>query len=225
MEHWDEISILVVIPVMTSEHQNPSSGSLADSVEWAKEQLKQVPDVARRAAYVREIEEFSTEISKGPPPLGPDGMDLDTEKQIYEQMAKGLGIDLDDPNDQLGMAVRIGIADRSPERVLKDCKHLFVKVASRGMVARMMQLDTAGFKSIECTLHNKGIQGFSLDDTYRVFSQMHCSKCPDASPHPPDWKWTKDYQQAQHDLHGKPKPLPPQGNVKAKPTGPDGVES
>lgn len=120
---------------------------------------------------------------------------------IYKQMAAGLGIDLDDPHDRSAQIVNIGLKDLNPERVLKNCRHIFVSLGSSGLPAQMLGLPTAGSKWIHCTKHGHGMMGLSLDGTYESFRSQHCEGCADCEPHAPDWAWTREWQQEQNQLH------------------------
>src|ERR1035438_4949126 len=59
-------------------------------------------------------------------PLPEDPYQRSTAKQIYENMASALGINMADPNDELAKMVRLGIDDLDIGRVLKNCEHLEV---------------------------------------------------------------------------------------------------
>lgn len=127
----------------------------------------------------------------------PEDDDPEMLEQIVRQMAHGLGIDLDDPNDRIADIVQVGLRDANPERVVRDCAHLVVQLGSSGVPAQMLGLPTAGFKNIGCRKHGYRSSGFSLDDLYGFFKSRHCDECPDRDPHPLDWKWTHAWQRDQ----------------------------
>jgi hypothetical protein len=56
-----------------------------------------------------------------------------TSRQIYENMATGLGVDLADSADPISRLVQIGIADLDPSRILVNCKHIFATFGARGI--------------------------------------------------------------------------------------------
>ncbi|MBI3665722.1 MAG: hypothetical protein HY236_05755 [Acidobacteria bacterium] len=116
-------------------------------------------------------------------------------------MATALGIDLSDPDDRYAQIVRIGIADLDPSRVLKNCQHLFVTLGSRGLLAAWLRLPTAGQKVIHCTLHRYAGMGWTLDGIYRSFKRDYCDKCPDCSPHSPEWAYSEEWQQVENERH------------------------
>ena len=112
-------------------------------------------------------------------------------------MAESLGIDLNEPDDEIAKIVRIGLQDLNPERVLKNCEHLFVSLGACGIPGRMLGLPTAGFKYIHCTKHGYGVGALKLDSAYGTLCDEHCNKCLDKKPHPENWHWTRDWQQKQ----------------------------
>ncbi len=127
----------------------------------------------------------------------PEEDDQEAFEQIVRQMAHGLGINIDDPNDEIAGIVRVGLQDANPERVLRDCKHLVVQLGAVGVPAQMLGLPTAGFKDIACRKHGYRSSGFSLDQLYGFFQSSHCDGCPDRDAHPPGWKWTRAWQEEQ----------------------------
>lgn len=129
-------------------------------------------------------------------PLTPDELHAH-----FRHIARGLGIDIDDPGDDIASIVRIGIADANPERVLRDCQKLHVSIDSYGIPAEMMGLPTAGFKSIHCILHGHRMSSASLDGLYATFQQMKCATCQDKTPHDPGWTWSKSWQSEQARLY------------------------
>ena len=130
-----------------------------------------------------------------------DDEDLAVEKDIIMGMAQSMGIDLDNPNDEIAKIVNIGLIDLDPTRVLKNCDKLYLVLGSSGLPARMLFLPSAGFKTLYCTLHKYGIASMSLEDVYKSFKEKYCSKCKDKCPHPKKWKWTRSWRQKQYELH------------------------
>jgi hypothetical protein len=125
-------------------------------------------------------------------------------------MALGLGIDLDDPNDDIAAIARIGIRDDNPDRVVRECKHLLVQLGSRGIPAQMLGLPAAGSKYVSCKAHRYRSGGLMLDTVYEHFKSSRCDGCPDREPHAEDWKWTRAYQKdeemaAERDGFGPPR--------------------
>jgi uncharacterized protein DUF4365 len=140
-------------------------------------------------------------------PIGPDAEPPSTPpkdqelEQMARQMARSLGIDLDNPNDETAKLLRVGLKDYNPERVLRECQHLYVRIDSYGIPAQLMGLPTAGRKEVCCTKHGYRTNAFSLDVGYAHFKEKRCAKCPDSLPHPVGWKWNQKYQQIQFETH------------------------
>ncbi len=175
----------------------------ARGMEWAEHQLSRIPledlrcewmDIARRG------------VERATAALGLQSMTSDEhsalDRQIYQNMAISLGINLDDPKDEVAGVVRLGIADLNPERVLKPCRHLFVKLGSHGLVGEWLRLPTAGSKVLLCTRHGHGVEALSLDACLDGMMNDPCSECPDKAPHDGEWRWTPEWQQEQNRLHG-----------------------
>ncbi len=131
------------------------------------------------------------------PPLDPT---IEEAEQMYRDMARGLGLNIDAPNDRISQIVAFGIKDLNPERVLRPCCHLYTTVEANGVPAQMLRLPTAGIKGLYCTKHRRGMAGPSLDDLSEVFQTDHCDGCPDRAPHPPDWQWSHEWQHEQDSM-------------------------
>lgn len=131
---------------------------------------------------------------------------MDDLRAYYVQQASALGVDLNDPDDQIAQIVRIGLKDLDPTRVLKDCQHIHVMITSCGMPAEMLGLPTAGSKQIVCLKHGHSIEALSLDDAYEGFAkvslwsedQICCENCPNKAPHPIGWEWSNEWNAQQH---------------------------
>ena len=48
-----------------------------------------------------------------------------TARQIYENMAASLGIDVNGPSNPDAVVFRLGLRDLDPSRVYRQCKHLY----------------------------------------------------------------------------------------------------
>ena len=130
-------------------------------------------------------------------------IDIGEEQRIYTSMATALGIDLSATDDRIATAVRIGIADWDPTRILRNCQHLFVSLGSHGMVGEWLRLPTIRMKLLHCTLHGHTIGGVSLDNVYAGFRESYCVSCTDCRPHGPDWHYSHEWQRAQNEIHQK----------------------
>lgn len=170
----------------------------AACVHWAETEVAKVPDEALRAEARAILVGQAASLTNGSE--SSEAIPIAMEQQIYENMAAGLGIDLADRNNPISEAVRVGIADFDPTRVLRDCRHLFVCLSGRGpgflfyLVARQLQLQTMGAKVIHCTRHGYAREGQSLDETYERFRREYCDHCPDRSPRQPGWQYTHAWQ-------------------------------
>ncbi len=127
--------------------------------------------------------------------------DIEQERQIYIQMAGSLGINLNDPNDEIASIVRIGLDDLNPERVLRNCEHLFVSLGSCGIPGRMLGLPTAGSKYVHCTKYGYAASSLRLDDAYERLCEQRCKKCADNKPRSAEWRWTRSWQQKEDEMY------------------------
>lgn len=117
--------------------------------------------------------------------------------QMYVQMARALGINLDDPNDMIARVIRIGIDDINPERVVRQCEHIGVRLGASGIPAQMLALPTAGHKFVRCRRHGHQVYGLALDSLYSMFRREYCDSCSDLAKRPDAWKWSHEWQEAQ----------------------------
>jgi len=122
---------------------------------------------------------------------------IEEEYQLYIQMAQAMGINLNNPNDTIAQIVKIGLQDLNPERVLKNCKHLFVYVGHYGIPAEMLKLNTAGSKYLRCLKKEVAIGGQSLDRIYDSLKGEYCKDCEYVEPWPNNWKWTRSWQKTE----------------------------
>jgi hypothetical protein len=169
---------------------------IRQTMAWARERVLRIEADARKDEALHELEETERQWLESLPREAPED-DFEWEYQAYTQMAKALGIDLDDTSDPIAQIVRQGLKDLNPERVLKNCQHLFVTIWSYGLPAEWLKLPTAGAKFLYCTLHGYGIGGIVLNNVYTILQARYCNKCPDVSPHPEGWKWTRKWQMEQ----------------------------
>ena len=105
------MAALLITPSMTGE-----------AIDWAQETISRIEDNQikqdAQSLFDRRMRRMRGETFEG---------DIQTTtRQIVENMAIALGIDLSDPNDQKTKLVEIGIKDADPCRVLKNCEHIFV---------------------------------------------------------------------------------------------------
>lgn len=170
----------------------------SETYRWMQEQLSQIrdPDIRKAADdYVDRLERRER---------GEKFADTDietTEKQIYENMAIGAGINLADPDDPMAEFVRIGIQDLDPTRVLRNCEHTFITLQPNPILIETLKLPTAGLKVLHCTKHGYAVRATTLDDADKAFRERFCSKCPDVASRPHDWTYSTEWQQGENKKH------------------------
>ena len=201
-ERWDEVAVLVGDTRLAVSRKDETS--IDEMAEWAEEQLRRIADDDQRQEWIDLMHRQVTDLKAALRPDGPRTPDENSalDRQIYQNMAISLGINLDDPEDDVAGIVRLGIADINPERVLKPCRHLFVKLGSHGVVGEWLRLPTAGWKTLLCTLHGDGMGALSLDACLEGMVGGPCAGCSDKSPHDEEWRWTPEWQQEQNRVHG-----------------------
>ncbi len=124
---------------------------------------------------------------------------------FFAQHAAGLGINLEDPDDEVAALARIALADRDPTRVAKNCQHIHILIDGYGILGEMLGLPSAGQKRVVCLKHGHGVGAMRLDDAYQWFSEPRpespdsvcCANCKDQLPHPEGWRWTKEWSESQ----------------------------
>jgi hypothetical protein len=159
--------------------------------QWAKETAQAMPDPTIRADALSCVERAAKRW-RG------ERVDGDYHGnvvwQVIQNMASALGVDLSKEDDPLVRGLKIAANDDSPERVLINCEHLLVSLGATGPIARRIKrhfnLETAGSKVVNCTLHNYHLEGKELDATYAEFRQLHCDSCPDKKPRPSEWEYS-----------------------------------
>jgi hypothetical protein len=135
-----------------------------------------------------------------------DGDIPTTPRQIFENMAAGLGVDLRNPNDSISTIIRIGLADLDPSRVLRDCENLHVEPDAVGLPGLWLGLHSAGSKIIHCERHDYAMGGLVLDRIYSGFlgfRQTHCLNCPDRCPRSAEWTWSPEFQETAQQRHAE----------------------
>lgn len=113
--------------------------------------------------------------------------------QLHRELAEMANIDLES-NDEIAYITNIGLKDRNPERILKNCSNLEVAIGSYGIPGRITGLRTAGSKFLFCK-YGTGVYGLELDNLYNIIKEKHCKSCEYHNPMPKDWKWSLTWQQ------------------------------
>jgi hypothetical protein len=135
-----------------------------------------------------------------------DNKELSPEEEIeyFRERARALGMNLDNPEDEVSKIILQGLKDYNPERVLRDCEHLLVFPSrAQGVPARMVGLPSAATKWIHCLKLGYTMGGWSLDDIYGlfVFKNSYCQNCQFRSPREEKWKWSSKWQEEQLEKH------------------------
>lgn len=123
------------------------------------------------------------------------------EVEFFRERAKALGMDPDDPKNEMGRIINQGLKDYNPERVLRDCEYLLVFPSrAQGIPARMVGLPTAAMKWVCCKQKGHAMGGWSLDDIYESplpahgFKAKYCNGCTSRAARAEDWKWSSKWQ-------------------------------
>lgn len=119
-----------------------------------------------------------------------------TDEEIdnyYRESAEKLGYDLDNKDDSASTVVNIGLKDRNPERVLKNCSNLELTFGPGGIPSKELKLPSAGGKFLFCK-YGEGTFGADLDFLYGSFEEC-CKNCKYKNPMPDDWNWSYKWQE------------------------------
>jgi hypothetical protein len=169
----------------------------SEAYAWALEVARTLKDSQQRDRLCGQIQEHGLNCDNA----GQAELSIADEQRFYEGMAASVGVYLSSEHDSVANAVRVGIADLDPTRVLKNCRHLFVTMASQSAVGGWLQLPTMGTKLLYCTLHEFGIGGSALDGVYAAFKERHCQTCRDAQVHAQEWTYTHAWQRNENERH------------------------
>lgn len=189
-KNWADMGLCAVVTAQLARPGDPVS--LSERLNRASEIVSLIEDEEQRRAALEFLAEFEATVSQGPPP-----MTVEHEAAIVQKMAAALGHDVSEPADPVSEIINIGLRDLNPERVLKNCQHLFVSLGSHGLPGEWLGLPTAGSKWLQCVKFGYAIGGMQLDGIYETFYDQHCKGCSHCLPHPEGWKWTREWQQEQ----------------------------
>ncbi len=209
--HYAEIAgdkDIIALSALNHVRIGLDTGEVGGRVDDARRLITQIADDARREQTLEFLDRLIALSAQksAPDPEEPPEEELEP---LIRKMALAVGIDIDDPRSPYADAIRVGIKDYNPGRVLRDCEQLFINIESVGIPGQMLGLQTAGVKCIRCLKHGHRTGGFELDQFYSFFKAQHCDKCPDRTPRPPDWKWSHNWQRTQDERvlwkeHGDP---------------------
>ncbi|MEI8374628.1 MAG: DUF4365 domain-containing protein [Planctomycetota bacterium] len=195
LKAWDDLTTCAHLHLFVA---NPNDAAdVHRRVEESSKILDAIPDETARSRAKQELQSLQEQTFQNTGVVS-----LEDQPRLVEEIVRQMGIDLDNPNDPTGQIVRVGIDDMNPERVLRHCQHRFVQLGASGIPAIMVQLPTAGSKTLHCTKHGNAVGGLSFDGILQVFESQLCSKCNDRTPHPADWRWSPEWQAEQEKQHG-----------------------
>jgi hypothetical protein len=178
-------------------------GERKEAVQLAREIIAKIKDAQQRRAAEkaldRSIRRISGEKIEGDP-------EHDVLRQIVENRASTIGIDMTNLDAPAVQAVRLGIKDASPERAIRHCQHAFTSISgnvssSVNVIAGLLQLPSMRAKIIHCDLHDYVVESRTLDTGLASFKSEYCDNCNDVSPRPPDWKYSEEWQQEENRRH------------------------
>lgn len=190
---WDASCFAITAALMTKRDPN------SEAWTWVREAITTIKDPRARKNAEQLIESHTRRI-RGE---RLEGDIKTTARQIYENMAGALGIDLSNPNDPFAGIVRIGLEDLDPSRVLRNCEHIFITLGARIAIIAPLDLPTAGDKVIHCDLHKYAAEGLVLDETFAFFKERYCDSCTDCSPRPPTWEYSEAWQEGENTRHAE----------------------
>jgi hypothetical protein len=168
----------------------------SDTYKWMQQEFDTIRDPQVRIAAKNYLPRIDAEAERQP-----HTQIEASARQIYENLATGLGIDVTDEHDERAKWARLAIDDLDPARVLKHCEHTFVTLQSNPDVPLEITFPTAGLKVVHCTKHGFAVRGRTLDAAGVLFRERFCASCPDVMPRAHDWVHTLDWQDAENVKH------------------------
>jgi len=198
----DDALSAVTTAVFVLSDRITKDGEDNEFVKFARDTLSRIRDRKQaedtREAVERGIRRLAGEKVEGDP-------EPDLIRQIFENRAAGLGIDMSNPHDFLAERVRLGIRDYTPERTIRHCQHAFVSI--KGDIpfvyyaSQMLQLPSMLGKYIHCDLHEFVVAAPSLDAGFEIFQKQYCNGCKDISPRPTNWACTDEWMEQDNERH------------------------
>lgn len=126
---------------------------------------------------------------------------IEDQKSYFSDMAKNLGMDPEDPNSEYGYIVAMGLENYDPSSIMKNCESLFVHYRPAGMIAKSLQMHSAGGIHLLVCLKHGYAQGTgnSITKLYDntggpnqgfSFRRQFCDICSDCKPREKSWSWS-----------------------------------
>jgi hypothetical protein len=185
------------------------TGKRDDEME-RQEAVKLAGEILAKIRDPRQMQVTGDSLSRSVRRISGERIEGDPEhdllRQIVENRASALGVDMTDPEHPAVRAVQLGIKDASPERAIRHCRHAFMSISGRvpdavNALAELLQMPSMRAKIIHCDLHGHAVESPTLDAALASFRAEFCDKCKDASPRPPDWKYSDEWLQQENDRH------------------------
>lgn len=132
---------------------------------------------------------------------------IEDQKSYFVDMAKNLGMDPDDPENEFGHIVDMGLKNYDPTAIMRNCESLFVHYRPGGIIAQSLRMHSAGGMHLLICLKHGHAQGTGnlltslYDDSDGPnlgysFKQQNCDKCADCRPRSEDWSWNLKWYEA-----------------------------
>lgn len=102
------------------------------------------------------------------------------------------GIDLDS-NDENIEDILLGVKDANPENYHKFCSYIYIVYVSNSPLGQSVGLRSLGKKMIYCSKKNVPEIGFSLEELFIHFKDIHCENCEMINPRDSSWVGKVDW--------------------------------
>ena len=192
MKDWQHVE---AIAFGTTLFPSGSSTAWEECAGRAAELLKNIADEPTRKAAEQRIRDHLLGMKQDW--MAANGYDYESHVQMLRNLAHTEGIDVDNGVDPVAEAVRKGLKDLSPHRVISNCEHLFAAMRAVHPLGSHLHMPSIGIKELWCTLHGHVMLDSDLDSAHERFNQAHCENCPDCTPRNPEFVWTPDWQVAE----------------------------
>lgn len=126
-----------------------------------------------------------------------DEIPIEEEIEIYRANLTAMGVNLDNPSNDTDKAIKEAFEALNPERVLKNCIHLYACQSIVSPLGQWVKLNTLGVKRLYCAKNKYSAENVFLDNLWQYFDWNYCSKCKDREAHDENWKWSRKWQREQ----------------------------
>ncbi|PST66808.1 hypothetical protein AYI74_10715 [Shewanella algae] len=138
-------------------------------------------------------------------------LSVEEQKKFFTDMAKNLGMDPDDPDNECGRFVKIGLDNYDPSGVVKNCVNMFVHYKPGGIIAQQLRMHSLGGGLMICLKHGYATgTGALLSEAYsrpevpeplQGFKQRYCDSCCDCKAREDSWEWSLKWQFEESEKH------------------------